>query len=418
MPSEAASSEVDVYSIPIDKLDPSDPMLFHRNEHWAFFKRLREEDPVHYCAESRYGPYWSVTRYQDILDVDCNHKVFSSAGAVSLNDIVLTGPSEDSSEIGGFIALDAPKHDIRRKIVSPAVAPRNIARLEAIIRERTRYVLRDLPIGEAFDWVDSVSVKLTLLMLATLLDFPLDQQDKLKRWSDAVAGAPGDGNIDSWEQRDALIKEMAYAFITLREERRHLEPASDLISMLTHSPLAADMTTEEYVSDLSLLIVGGNDTTRNSMSGSIVAFDRYPEQWAKLMANPALVESAGPEMIRWQTPLMYQARRATCDHELAGKIIRAGDKVVMWYISGNRDATAIADPERFIIDRARPRQHLSFGFGMHRCLGNRLAEMQLRVLWEEIVTMGWRQIEVVGKAKYAISHTLRGIDALPVRIHA
>ena len=164
--------------------------------------------------------------------------------------------------------------------------------------------------------------------------------------------------------------------------------------------------------------MGGNDTTRNSMSGSIAAFDRHPAEWAKLMADPLLVHSAVPEMIRWQTPVMYQARRATQDYEIAGKIIRQGDKVAMWYISGNRDDTAIIDPDRFIIDRERPRQHLSFGFGIHRCLGNRLAEMQLRVLWEEIIKMGWKRIEVVGKPVYALSNLLRAIEHLPVRIHA
>lgn len=413
-----AATAVDPYSIPLDKLDPTDPMLFHRNEHWAYFKRLREEAPVHYCTESKFGPFWSITCYQDILAVDSNHKVFSSAGAVSLDDNVLTGEGDDATEIGGFIAADPPKHDKQRKIVTPAVAPSNVARLETIIRERTRLALSELPIGEPFDFVDRVSLKLTLLMLASLLDFPLDEQDKLKRWSDAISGVPGDGFITSWAHRDELLKEMAAEFMRLREERRTLDPAPDLISLIAHSPAAADMSSVDYISDVSLLIVGGNDTTRNSMSGSIIAFDEHPGEWAKLMANPGLVESAVPEIIRWQTPVMYQARRATQDHEIGGQTIRKGDRVAMWYISGNRDASAIADPDRFIIDRERPRQHLSFGFGIHRCLGNRLAEMQIRVLWEEIIRMGWSRIEVVEQPVYAISNTLRGIDSLRVRIHA
>lgn len=408
----------DPYTIPLDKLDVTDPDLFQRNEHWPYFKRLREESPVHFCAQSPLGPYWSVTKYKDIIAVDSNHQVFSSQGAVSLDEFRLSGPDEDSTPVGGFIAMDPPKHDEQRKIVTPAVAPANIARIEGLIRERTRSLLASLPIGEEFDWVETIAIELTTLMLATLLDFPLDQRKLLKTWSDAASGIPGDGNIESWEHRDELLKEMATTFIQMREQRRTEEPAMDLISMLAHSPLAQDMSYEDFVTNVGLLIVGGNDTTRNSMSASVIAFDRYRDQWDKLMANPELVDSAVPEIIRWHTPVMYQARRATQDFELGGKTIRKGDRVAMWYVSGNRDEDAIENPDAFIIDRKRPRQHLSFGFGVHRCLGNRLAEMQLRVLWEEIIKQGWSRIEVAGEPLYARSNVLRGIDYLPVRIHA
>jgi cytochrome P450 len=409
---------VDPFSIPLNNIDPSDPMLFHRNQHEPYFKRLRAEDPVHYCAESPFGPYWSVTRYNDILEVDNNHRVFSSAGAVSLNQAVTQGVTEDATEVGGFINLDPPKHDNQRKMVSTAFMPKNLARLEDLIRERTAGVLGSLPIGTEFDWVETVAVKLTLLMLATLLDFPLADPAKLKLWSDMVSGVPGDGLVDSWEHRDACLKQMARYFIELREVRRKSEPSSDLISMMVHSPLAKGMSDIDYVSDISLLIVGGNDTTRNSMSGGVIAFHDNPDQWAKLKANPQLVESAIPETIRWQTPVIYQARRALSDYVLSGTTIHARDKVALWYISGNRDEVAIEDANRFIIDRERPRQHLAFGFGIHRCLGNRLAEMQLRILWQEVLNQGWDHIEVTGTPRYAISNVLHGIDELPVRIHA
>jgi len=418
MGSAPAATIPDPYSLPIETIDVTDPMMFHRDEHWDYFKRLRDEDPVHYCPESRYGPYWSITRYQDILDVDSNHHVFSSHGITNLDEDLMKGDDDDTILIGGFIAMDAPMHDDRRKIVTPAVAPKNIARLESLIRERTQTVLRELPIGQEFDWVEAVSLHLTLLMLATLMDFPIEEQNRLKRWSDVISGSPGDGNIESWEQRDRELEEMAQAFLAAREKKREEEPGSDLISMLVHSPAGAKMSPVEFMSDISLLIVGGNDTTRNSMSGSIVAFHRFPEEWAKLMANPSLVQSAVPEIVRFQTPVMYQGRRAKQDFEIGGKTIRKGDKVAMWYVSGNRDERAIDQPERFIIDRERPRQHLAFGFGIHRCLGNRLAEMQLRVLWEEIVNMGWSRIELVDEPHYAMSNMLRGIDKMMVRIHA
>jgi cytochrome P450 len=418
MGSESDIIVPDPYNLPIETLDVTDPVIFHRNVHWDYFKRLRDEDPIHFCPDSRYGPYWSITRYQDILDVDSNHKIFSSRGITNLDEDLMKGDDDDTIVIGGFIAMDPPDHDTRRKVVTPAVAPSNIARLENLIRERTQKVLRELPIGEEFDWVEAVSLHLTLLMLATLMDFPVEDQQRLKRWSDVISGSPGDGNIESWEQRDRELEEMSQVFLELREKRSLEAGGGDLVSMIVHSPMGSKMSPIEFISDISLLIVGGNDTTRNSMSGSIVAFNRFPEEWDKLMANPLLVQSAVPEIIRYQTPVMYQGRRATEDFEIGGKVIRKGDKVAMWYVSGNRDERAIKNPERFIIDRERPRQHLAFGFGVHRCLGNRLAEMQIRVLWEEIVNMGWSRIELMGEPQYAMSNMLRGIDRMVVRIHA
>lgn len=408
----------DPYAIPLGKLDPSDPILYKNNVHWKYFERLRKEDPVHFLAESPFGPYWSLTRYNDILEVDSNHKVFSSADAVVLDERQLTGAGEGATRAGGFITMDPPKHDVQRKAVSPAVAPSNLARLESLIRERTQRVLDGLPIDEEFDFTERVSIELTLLMLSTLLDFPPEEKQRLKWWSDMATGTPGDGTVESWEQRDAALSEMGRVFLELREERKGAHERSDLISMLANSSHAQDMTVMDFISNISLLIIGGNDTTRNSMSGSIIAFHENRDQWDKLVANPALVESTVPEIIRWHSPVIYQARRAVEDYELGGKRIRKGDKVAMWYVSGNRDETVIPDANRFIIDRARPRQHLAFGFGIHRCLGNRLAEMQLRILWEEILRKGWSRIEVTGAPVYAFSYNLRGIDSLPVRIHA
>jgi cytochrome P450 len=415
---ELAIENRDPYAIPLDELDPSDPLLFHRDVHWLYFKRLRDECPVHYVAESPAGPYWAITRYKDILEVDSNHKIFSSRNAITIDETAMIGTANDSTVVGGFLAMDPPEHDTQRRSVAPALAPTNIVDHEALIRERTRAVLDSLPIGEEFDWVERVSAELTLLMLATLFDFPLDERAKLKYWSDIGSGAPGDGNVESWEQREQVLREMATTFLEMREERRHKAEGTDIISMLVHSPLARGMSAQDFISNVALLITGGNDTTRNSMSGSIIAFNKFPDQWDKLIANPQLVDSLVPEIIRWQSPVLYQGRRALQDYELGGKTIRKGDKVIMWYVSGNRDERMIENPDSFIIDRERPRQHMSFGFGIHRCLGNRLAEMQLRVLWEEIIRKGWSRIEMVGRPFYAISNILRGIDALPVRIHA
>ena len=409
----------DPHTIPLDEIDVSDPALYQQNTHWpVLFGRLRDEDPVHYCAKSEYGPFWSITRYNDIMAVDTNHRLFSSHNATALDDARIVGEGDGSVPIPSFLQMDPPKHDQQRKAVSPAVAPANLVLLEDTIRERSRKVLDSLPVGEEFDWVESVSVELTILMLATLIDFPLEERGKLKRWSDVIVGFPGDGIVESWDQRNREMRELAETFLKLKVERAKVAPTNDAISILAHSAELQDMDPVEFVANVTLLIVGGNETTRNTMSGSVLALHDFPAEWEKLNNDPALITSMVPEAIRWQSPVMYQSRRAMEDVEFGGKLIRKGDKVAMWYISGNRDGEVIEEPDRFIVDRERPRQHLSFGFGIHRCLGNRLAEMQLRILWEEILARGWERIEVTGTPVYGYSNTLRGINALPVRIHA
>ena len=347
------------------------------------FARLRRDSPVHWHENAFYGGFWSVTRYNDIMAVDTNHAVFSSDwtnGGISLFD----GPMDARMQM--FIAMDPPKHDDQRKAVSTIVAPANLNNWTQLIRDRTANLLDSLPRNEPFDWVDKVSIELTTCMLATLFDFPYEDRRLLTWWSD-VATMNKATNPEALEpaERMAELGKMLGYFTKLWNERVNAPPRTDLVSMLAHGAATRNMPPMEYMGNLVLLIVGGNDTTRNSMTGGLLALNDNPEQFAKLRANPALVDSLVPEIIRWQTPLAYMRRTAMQDVELGGKQIKAGDKVAMWYLSGNRDETAIDNPDQFIIDRARPRQHLSFGFGIHRCVGNRLAELQLKILWEEIL---------------------------------
>lgn len=403
----------EAYAIPLEDIDVSNPELFRDNTMWGYFERLRGEDPVHYCKDSMFGPYWSVTKFKDIMHVEVNHQIFSSEGNITILD------GNAAAKLPMFIAMDPPKHDEQRKTVNPIVAPENLAKLESLIRERTGTALDTLPINETFNWVERVSINLTTQMLATLFDFPWEDRAKLTHWSDVTTSLPGAGIIDSEEQRMAELMECATYMTRLWNERVNCSPGNDLISMMAHSDATRNMTPEEYLGNLLLLIVGGNDTTRNSMTGGLLALNEHPDEYRKLCANPALVSSMVPEIVRWQTPLAHMRRNALQDTELGGKTIRKGDKVIMWYVSGNRDPEAIEQPDSFIIDRANPRHHLSFGFGIHRCVGNRLAELQLRIVWEELLNR-WpepMQIQVVGEPARVLSPFVKGYESLPVRIN-
>jgi cytochrome P450 len=406
------------YSMPLEEINPADPELFRTDTHWPYFERLRKEDPVHYTADSGFediGGYWSVTKYNDIMAIDTNHQVFSSEPT-----IVLPDPAEDFT-LPMFIAMDQPKHDVQRKTVSPIVAGPNLAAMEAVIRERAGAILDSLPIGEQFNWVDKVSIELTTMTLATLFDFPWEDRRKLTFWSDAATAGPESGlfgttDPDEHEQkrREALF-ECVDHFMRLWNERVNAPPKPDLISMLAHGEATRDMDRMEYLGNLILLIVGGNDTTRNSISGSVYAQHLFPDQERILRANPDLIPAMVSETIRWQTPLAYMRRTALEDYEIGGKTIRKGDKVAMWYVSGNRDDEVIERPNDYWIERPRVRQHLSFGFGIRRCVGNRLAELQLKIIWEEILKR-FPRIEVVGPPRRVPSSFVKGYEHLPVII--
>ena len=402
------------YAMPLKDFHPGAPQLFRSDTLWPYFERLRKEEPVHYCTNSKIEPYWSVTRYNDIMHVDTNHGIFSSdvsLGGISIRDVP---PGYDWPS---FIAMDQPRHSAQRKTVSPMFTPKHLDELAILIRERTARVLDSLPRNETFNFVDLVSIELTTQMLATLFGFPFDERRKLTRWSDVSTALPKGGIVDSEEQRRAEMDECAAYFTKLWNERVNVEPRNDLISMMAHNEATRYMEPDNLLGNIILLIVGGNDTTRNTMSGSVLALNENPDQYQKLRDNPALIDTMVPEVIRWQTPLAHMRRTALVDTELNGKKIRKGDRVVMWYVSGNRDEEVIERPDEFIIDRARPKIHLSFGFGIHRCVGMRLAELQLKIVWQEILKR-FERIEVVGEPKRVYSSFVRGIESLPVRIPA
>jgi cytochrome P450 len=405
----------DPYSIPLERIDVSDSELFETDTHWGYFERLRKEDPVHYCPRSDFGPYWSVTKYDDVVQVEKNPELFSSARSIVVGDPDPSFPLE-----AGFITMDGPQHDAYRKVVQPVAAPRNIVFLEPLIRARLGEILDGLPAGETFDWVDRVSIELTTGMLATLFDFPYEQRRKLTFWSDMATASSqlvGATGVTEEDRRAALLGCLE-EFTTLWKQRQNAAPTErlDFVTALANADATRGLGPMEYLGTLVLLIVGGNDTTRNSITGGVLALNENPDEYAKLRERPDLVPNMVSEIIRWQTPLAHMRRTATRDTELAGKRIAKGDKVVMWYVSANRDEDVFERPNDFRIDRENARDHLAFGRGVHFCMGSRIAEMQLRVLWEETLAR-FRHVEVVEKPVRVRSNFVKGYAHLPVRVH-
>lgn len=408
----------DVDTVALEDIDVSNPFLFRQNKWQSYFKRLRDECPVHYQKESQFGPFWSVTRYEDIMYVDKHHEIFSA------EPIITIGPAPRGLEkLETFIALDPPRHDHQRQAVQGVVAPMNLKEIEGLIRSRTTKVLDGLPVGKEFNWVEKVSIDLTSLMLATLFDFPIEEREKLAYWSDVLGTNPeGTGGEGSADEVFDVAAELLKKFTEIWQEKEAKFNQGetlgfDLISLLLKDDNTKDMVKNplQFFGTLALLIIGGNDTTRNSMTCGVHALNEFPEQFKKLKKDPSLIPNMVSEIIRWQTPLPHMRRIAKQDVELNGSKIKKGDKVVMWYVSGNRDERAIDRPDEFMIDRKDARKHLSFGFGVHRCMGNRLAEMQLRILWEEILER-FEDIEVVGEPGYVQSNFVKGYTDLRVKL--
>ncbi len=405
-------------SLPENGIHVADPELWSAEKVLPLFKKLREEDPVHLVKDSPYGDYWSITKYKDIVEVDTTHGIFSSAadlGGIVIDDNITNDTEATGGALESFISMDQPNHQKYRKAVQPIAASPSIKSMEELIRTRTRMVLDNLPVNEEFDWVEQVSVNLTTMMLATLFDFPFEDRAKLTRWSDVATAEPGSGIVESQEQRLGELMECLEYFTKLWNERVNEPPKFDLISMLAHDPDTANMTPLQYLGNLGLLIVGGNDTTRNTMSATINMMNLFPDQFDLVRKDHNLIDNMVAEVIRWQTPLSHMRRTALQDYELGGKLIKKGDKVVMWYYSGNRDEDEFENPDQIDIMRPNVRKHVSFGYGIHRCMGLRLAELQLRVLWQEILAR-WNDIEITEHPERVKSNFVNGYAKMMVKI--
>ncbi|MBO6945182.1 MAG: cytochrome P450 [Altererythrobacter sp.] len=376
-------------------------------------QRLRAEAPIHYCKDSPYGPFWSITKHRDIIEIEAVPATYSSDSANGGISIIDSNQALEGSTMESFISMDPPRHTAKRRTVAPAFTPSEIERLSTSIRERTSDLLDNLPRGQGFNWVERVSVALTRDMLAILFDYPWEERDNLIKWSDAITSFEMIENQP--QERMAMIFEMATTFHKLWDQRSKAEPAPDLLSMMIHSDALGHMDAQEFLGNMALLIVGGNDTTRNSMSAIIAGFSQFPGEWQKLLDNESLVPNAASELIRWQSPVAHMRRTVVEDTEFRGHKFKAGDKVILWYVSANRDEAIFDNGDQLLIDRENARRHLSFGYGVHRCVGARLAELQVQILLSE---MRARKLmpELIGPIRRAENSFISGITELSVRL--
>ena len=412
----ATAADLSVKPSEIDPIDVSRKELYVEDTWQDAFRQLREHAPIQWVPESEFGPYWSVAKHKQIQHIEALPKIFSSAW--DKGGIAISGSPELLEKYNTrepmFIAMDPPQHTGQRRTVAPSFGPSEVAAMKAEVQQRTAELLDTLPVGETFDWVQKVSIELTTGMLAKLFDFPWEERHKLTEWSDFggdVELIKGEGNI---ELRLAKMQEMGAAFAALWQERL-ANPGKDLISVMLQSEAMKDMSPEEFIGNLILLIVGGNDTTRNSMSGYAYGLSQFPEERAKLEADPSLIPNAVQEIIRWQTPLAHMRRTVEEDTDMFGTLMKKGDKVVLWYISANRDEEVFDDPDAIRVDRENARRHLSFGYGIHRCVGARVAELQLHTLLEELAKRRLR-VNVVGEPTRVPACFVHGYKRLPVQL--
>tara|TARA_R110000772_G_scaffold49100_17_gene112258 strand:+ start:164 stop:1477 length:1314 start_codon:yes stop_codon:yes gene_type:complete len=398
----------------VNPRDVSRADLYSKDLWRAPFAEMRANAPINKVEDSAYGPYWNICDHKTIQHVEALPEIYSSD--VEFGGITIADNRMDSDfQLPMFIAMDRPKHTGQRRTVAPAFTPTEMKRMEEEIRHRTAEVLDSLPGDKEFDWVDKVSIELTTGMLAILFGFPWEDRRMLTYWSDWAGDVELSNAPELDQQRQKILYEMGAYFQNLWNERVNAEPTPDLISMMIHSEAMKDMDPMEFMGNLVLLIVGGNDTTRNTMSGLAYGLDQFPDQRKKLQENEELIPNAVQEIIRWQTPLAHMRRTATQDTDLFGHKIKKGDKIILWYISANRDENVFPDADKLIVDRENARRHLAFGYGIHRCVGARLAELQIRILLEEMAKRRM-QVNLTGEIKRVHACFVHGFRKMQVKL--
>lgn len=399
--------------------DLKDPDLYLDRMPYAEFARLRREEPVYWNPEADGAGFWAVTRHADIVSVSRQPQLFSSAyengghRIFNENEVGLTGAGDSAVGIP-FISIDPPTHTQYRRVVMPALSPVRLGDIEQRIEDRVRALLDKVPMDEPVDLVPLLSAPLPLLTLAELLGVPAETWTRLYHWTNAFVGEDDPEFRQSPEAMAQVMGEF-FGFCQDLFERRRAEPGPDIASLLANAEIdGRPAAFRDFVGNLILVLVGGNETTRNSLSHTMTAFAADPAQWDLIRETPDLLKTATAEMVRHASPVIHMRRTATADTELGGRTVRKGDKVVLWYASGNRDEAVFEDADRFDVTR-RAVQHVGFGSGQHVCVGSRLAEMQLRVAFR-LLAERVRRFEMVAPSRRFRSNFINGLKNLEIRL--
>lgn len=397
--------------------DLKDPGLYEAGVPWETFAELRREDPVHWNPESDGAGFWSVMRHADIVEVSRQPLLFSSAHEngghriFNENEVGLTGAGESAIGIP-FISRDPPIHTRYRKFIMPALAPNRLGDIETRIRARVAALIDAIPLGEPIDLVPLLSAPLPLMTLAELLGVSIDLWPKLYDWTNAFVGE----DDPEFRASQASMEETLGEFFAFGQElfdARRAEPTGDIASLLANAEIdGVPVPFRDFIGNLILVLVGGNETTRNSISHSVAAFAADPGQWELIRQDRDVLKTAAPEMVRFASPVMHMRRTAMEDTVVGGQAVAKGDKVVLWYISANRDESVFPDADRLLVTR-KGAQHVGFGAGQHVCVGSRLAEMQLRIAFDMLADRV-KSFDVQAPPRRFRSNFINGLKTLDV----
>jgi len=396
---------------PLEGINLKDPLLFEQGMPHALFRQLRYEAPVYWNEEPEEDEpgFWALTKYDDIVAVSKNPQLFSSAmgGHQISYPPGLEFNRATAAIVGNMIGMDPPEHNAYRRLVSPSFSASAVRKMEPTVREIvTRILDRVVPGGEC-EFVAEVAAELPLVVLCELLGVPQEDRRLLFGWTERLTDF---GNTP--DDQVAAFAEL-FAYGQALAERRRREPAGDLMSLMANVEMDGQRIDQQLLDGFFLLLViAGNETTRNTISGGLLALIEHPDQYQLLREQPALIPTAVEEMLRWVTPVIHFRRTATTDAEIRGQTIRRGDKVVMWYPSANRDEDMFERPDVFDV-RRKPNEHLAFGEGQHFCLGAWLARLELRVMFEELLRRP--TLELAGRPRRMRSYFLSGFTSMPVR---
>ena len=408
-------SEKEVQSLKLSELDPLNQFYFEKNKDLEIFNILRAKSPIHHHQGNLNiydKPYWSVTRYHDILKISKDHETFSSPRPIFLN----RDPIFEKKALQSFINLDNPEHQVQRSTVAPLLHAERLKELEQTIRSRTQKILNNLPEdGVVFDWVTQVSDELTSLMSSTLMGYPEEDRHDFKTSLDIILGLGVGDDERSTKPRTKIFIDLASKLYEIWKSKSKQPPSFDFISMILNSKNIKNVSFKKMIGNIILFMVASTETTRNTMTANILLAYKNPNNLYLIKNDQTLIPDFFNETVRMQSPIAGLRRRAKKDIVISNQLIKKNDDVVLWLVSGNRDETIFKNPNIFDINRKNNKSHLSFGGGIHHCMGRRLAELQVKILWEEILKR-FEYIDVVEKPIIARSCHLRGYESLMVKV--